>query len=467
MCLFFIFLLFVFLQTTSFLYNLFFFFRLLFSSSLSSLLLLLLLLLCELLFDDDVVVVVVVVFFWRMKVLFSFSCDWSRHSRMNAQQMQPVHASRGAMEPFLDQANGPIWGAPMVRGSELAFRMNCRKHNFKVMYTPMLKSEHVVKGSADELKLLETCEGDTPLVAQLCGRDPKTLYDAAKVVIAAFGKNLNAIDLNLGCPQVCAEKGKYGAFLLEEPEQTSKCIASLCKATKENSDRDLPVFCKIRIGNTVGQTVRYAEVIKSAGAKLIAVHCRTRMSKHDGPADYEHAKALVQKLDIPVVVNGNINTVKGARRILQETGCLAAMSATALLRNPRLLKGADEMEGVGGDGFASSLALEYLSFCEKYPPPSPLYIRKHFRWIFRNILEPKEPLLTSEDWQKMVNDPENGWKLKMWTFLNRPCLVSTAQFTDICRLYEFKVGMSKNKKRQALDEVPTFRSIRKKRSKIE
>ena len=61
----------------------------------------------------------------------------------------------------------------MVRGSELAFRMHCRKYNFKVLYTPMIKSEHIVKGSAEELKLLETCEGDTPLVAQLCGRDQR------------------------------------------------------------------------------------------------------------------------------------------------------------------------------------------------------------------------------------------------------------------------------------------------------
>ena len=122
---------------------------------------------------------------------------------------------------------------------------------------------------------------------------------------------------------------------------------------------------------------------------------------------------------------------------------------------------------MGGERVASSLAFEYLSFCEKYPPPSPLYIRKHFRWIFRNILEPKKPLLTSEDWQNTINDPENGWKLKMWTFLNRPYLVSIAQFKDICRLYEFKLGISTNKKRQAIDEAPTFRSIRKKRAKIE
>ena len=70
-----------------------------------------------------------------------------------------------------------------------------------------------------ELKLLQTCEGDTPLVAQLSGRDPETLYQAAKIVIASFGDNLSAIDLNLGCPQECAKKVNMALF----------CWTSLCK----------------------------------------------------------------------------------------------------------------------------------------------------------------------------------------------------------------------------------------------
>ena len=118
----------------------------------------------------------------------------------------------------------------------------------------MIKSEQIVKGDKHEMKLLETCEGDTPLVAQLSGRDPRTLYAAANIVINAFGKNLNAIDLNLGCPQKCAEKGKYGAFLLEEPDQTFKCIESLCKASNDYyklCNKRILIFCKIRIGQTI------------------------------------------------------------------------------------------------------------------------------------------------------------------------------------------------------------------------
>jgi hypothetical protein len=35
----------------------------------------------------------------------------------------------------------------------------------------------------------------------------------------------------------------------------------------------------------------------------------------------------------------------------------------------------------------ASLAAEYLDFCEKYRPPTPYYVRKHLRWVFRGVLQ--------------------------------------------------------------------------------
>ena len=43
-----------------------------------------------------------------------------------------------------------------------------------------------------------TCPQDRPLVVQLCGNDPDYLLQAAKMV----EDECDAIDINLGCPQV-------------------------------------------------------------------------------------------------------------------------------------------------------------------------------------------------------------------------------------------------------------------------
>jgi hypothetical protein len=50
---------------------------------------------------------------------------------------------------------------------------------------------------------------------QLAGSDPVELLAAARLVEDCA----DGIDLNLGCPQKCAEQGGYGAYLLREPDR--------------------------------------------------------------------------------------------------------------------------------------------------------------------------------------------------------------------------------------------------------
>ncbi|KAH8044772.1 tRNA dihydrouridine synthase [Aureococcus anophagefferens] len=61
--------------------------------------------------------------------------------------------------------------------------------------------------------LAKTGDGDWPLVAQFAAdgrRGPCAACSARPT------NNVVALDLNLGCPQQIARKGRYGAFLLED-----------------------------------------------------------------------------------------------------------------------------------------------------------------------------------------------------------------------------------------------------------
>lgn len=70
---------------------------------------------------------------------------------------------------------------------------------------------------------------------------------------------VDAIDINLGCPQGIARRGHYGAFLLSEPD----LICSIVKLLHDNLK--VPVTCKIRLLPKEEDTMRLAKRIEQAG----------------------------------------------------------------------------------------------------------------------------------------------------------------------------------------------------------
>ena len=127
----------------------------------------------------------------------------------------------------------------------------------------------IISRKATGVVLLETCEGDTPLVAH-CWTRSKNTVRRSKSAIAAFGKP--AIDLNLGCPQACERKASMVHFCWKSQSKLPSG-ASLCKA-KRKQHRYLP-FLQIRL-ETRSKKLRYAQTHNGSRRETSAVHCRTR-----------------------------------------------------------------------------------------------------------------------------------------------------------------------------------------------
>ncbi|KAK6441141.1 tRNA dihydrouridine synthase [Oleoguttula sp. CCFEE 5521] len=172
---------------------------------------------------------------------------------------------------------------------------------------------------------------DRPLFMQFCANDPALFLEAAKHV----QPYCDAVDLNLGCPQGIAKKGRYGAFLQEDWGLIYKLINTLHK------ELDIPVTAKFRIQETREKTLEYAKMILSAGASIITVHGRRREQKghNTGLADWEMIKFLRDELPKETVIfaNGNILQHGDIQKCMDATCVDGVMSAEGNLYDPAIL----------------------------------------------------------------------------------------------------------------------------------
>lgn len=182
---------------------------------------------------------------------------------------------------------------------------------------------------------------DRPLFVQFCANDPDEFIKAASFV----APYCDAVDLNLGCPQGIARKGKYGAFLQEDQDLIYNLINKL------HLNLPVPITAKIRILGTPEQTLHYARKVLDAGASILTVHGRQRDQKghKTGLADWTVIRYLRDSLpeDTVIFANGNILRRSDIDACLEATGADAVMSAEGNLYDPAIFS---EPPEVGHEG---------------------------------------------------------------------------------------------------------------------
>ncbi|CAM9993046.1 unnamed protein product, partial [Chrysoparadoxa australica] len=79
---------------------------------------------------------------------------------------------------------------------------------------------------------------------------------------------------------------------------------------------------------------KFCDGLIEGGASLITLHPRTAEQKRRGSADWDQIRKLRERVSIPIVGNGDVQTFEDALRMKEETGCDSVMIGRALTVRP-------------------------------------------------------------------------------------------------------------------------------------
>jgi tRNA-dihydrouridine synthase B len=233
------------------------------------------------------------------------------------------------------QLETPFVLAPLAGVSDSPFRQLAREQGAAAVYTEMVSSDGLVRGSQHTLDYCAFEPHERPIGIQLFGSDPAVMAEATRVLSdLPPERRPDLIDINMGCPVRKVVTRAAGAALLQDVPLIERIVRAMTDAT------DLPVTAKIRLGwdGQSRNVVEVAKALEGAGAKAVAIHARTRAEKFEGDAHWDMIAAARGGVGIPVIGNGDVRDAADALRMLETTGCDAVMLGRAAFGDPWIFR---------------------------------------------------------------------------------------------------------------------------------
>ena len=117
-----------------------------------------------------------------------------------------------------------IFLAPLSGCSDLAFRLIAREYGAQFCFFEMIDAYSMLSPNPKKFNILQTVDQDTPIAAQLVGKSPEIMREAAHVLLEHVQVAL--IDINSACPVKKIVKKGAGAALLNTPEILTHMVHS-------------------------------------------------------------------------------------------------------------------------------------------------------------------------------------------------------------------------------------------------
>ncbi len=225
------------------------------------------------------------------------------------------------------ELSSPFVLAPMAGITDAPFRRLCRRFGAGMTTSEMTTADISLWHTEKSQRRLDLDLDAEPVVVQIAGAIPAQLAEAAKL---CQDRGAQIIDINMGCPAKKVCNRLAGSALLQDERLVAEILQAVVSAIT------LPVTLKIRTGwdpqNKNG--VRIATIAEDCGVQSLAVHGRTRACRFRGEAEYETIARIKASVKIPVVANGDINTLQKSLEVLHLSGADAVMIGRAAQGRP-------------------------------------------------------------------------------------------------------------------------------------
>ena len=290
--------------------------------------------------------------------------------------------------PFLTPHPIPLYLAPMAGVSESPFRRLCHRHGADVVVTEFLSAEGIRRENPATVSKLRFAPEERPIGVQIFGADPEAMADAAAMVTDLFEPDF--VDINFGCPVKKVVRRNGGSGCLRDLDLVQTILRAVSKATH------LPVTCKIRSGwnEEMRDPVSIGLRCQDAGARVLALHARTRTQMYTGSANWDEIAQVVEALDIPVLGNGDIKSAEDAYRMYEHTRCDGIMIGRGSFGQPwifhqtRALLNGTSAPATPGVHERFAAALDHARMVQDYeidPLGAALEFRKHLGWYVKGL----------------------------------------------------------------------------------
>ncbi len=273
---------------------------------------------------------------------------------------------------------GRLFLAPLAGITSAPFRLLMQDLGASMTVSELISAKAISYKNERTMKMLTPMKNENDFALQIFGSELDSLITAAQ---KAQEFNPKFIDLNMGCPVPKVMKSGGGSELLKDISKLPTLFTMLKKSV------DIPVTIKIRLGTNSNNlnALEIASLAYDCGISLVFLHGRTTVQKYTGEANWEMIEDIAQNSKIPIIGNGDLNTVIKIKEKLKATNCQALMIGRGALKNPFIFlesQSIDPVNFIKQD--VGEIILRFYEYLKEYYYDSPkvqlVQLQKHVIW---------------------------------------------------------------------------------------